>query len=247
MSTTKAAPAAESKQTVIKTPDAEIIHKGFALTLREAQSLEVKDQTSHGRAGECLKALSGAIRILEQGDGREWEGFDQPIDSAHKAHKFLVKLRTMALTPYEQAKAALNMRMTAYESEARRKAEEEQRRLEALARKAEEDRLLAEAQAAEEAGDHDAAEEIVSQPVVAAAVTVAPKIAEIQGVSSHFSYKAEVDNLLELARHVVAHPEDLNMIEPNSVAINGRARSQRDGFKLPGCRLVKETVRSARI
>lgn len=232
---------------IVKHPDPAKVNASFLPTLQEAQGLKIVDLASATRAGAILQALKGAVKFLKEGDpSADWEGFDGPVKAAFDGHKFLVKLRDMAIKPYEDGHAALNTRLLAWEVEERRKAEEAQRAAEAEAKRAEEDRLLREAEAAQAQGDHAAAEQILSEPVYVPA-PLAPALPKIEGRSVRENFKAEVFDVLALARHVIAHPEDAALLEPNMPAINARARSQRKGFNLPGCRLVVERIASTKV
>lgn len=240
--------AAVNGPLVIKHPDAKKVHMNFAEVLNQAQTLEVKDSASHARGNEILKALKGAIAIIEKGDPTsDWEGFDGPVKAAFDGHRFLVKLRDMALSPYKTAYQVQNVRMLAWEAEEKRKAQEAAQRLQEEARKLEEERALADAIAAEEAGDKQAAEEILSTPVSVPSVAVTPAIPKVEGRSVRENFKGRIVDLLKLVRHVAEHPEDLAVLEGNMPAINQRAKSQRRGFNLPGCELVVEDVASTRI
>lgn len=234
--------------TTIKHPDAKPVHESFMVTLRDARSLEVKTSDDHVRGNEILKALKGAQRVILQGDpSRSWEGFDGPVAAANKVHKFLTNLRAMALAPYEEAYVSLNQRMLAFEAQKKREAEEAARKLQEEARRLEEERALADAIAAEEAGDKKAADAILEQPVSVPAVAVTPAIPKVAGRSVRDDYKGRVVDFLKLVQHVAAHPEDLGVLKADESAINERAKSQRQGFNLPGCELVVVPVVSTRI
>jgi hypothetical protein len=232
---------------IIKHPDPAKINATFAPLLAEARALKVVDLATAKRAGELLQAIKGAIRFLCEGHpASDWEGFDGPVKAAFDGHKFLVKLRDMATGIYEDQYKATNGDLLRYEAEERRKAEEAARAAEAAARKAEEERALLEAIQAEEAGDTVAAQEILAAPITAPAFTPAA-LPKIEGRSVRESYKAKVVDLLVLAKWCVQHPEDLALLDPNISAINARARSQRKGFRLPGCELVVERVAATRV
>ena len=150
------------------------------------------------------------------------------------------------LLPIQEFRVIVSAKIGAYEAEERRKAEEAQRRLEAEARKIEEERMLQAAVEADAAGNKEEAEAILQEPVATPVLTVKPAFERLAGLSSRTLWSAEVVDILMLARHVIAYPAERNLLQVNQPAINERARSQRDGFLLPGCRLVKGDSMAAR-
>ena len=228
-------------------PDPSKMLARFLPTITEAISHQVVDMKTATRAGELLKAIRNGERVLLEGDiNADWEGFDGPVDAANKAHKFLTKLRTMATEPYTMAYQTLNSRLLVWENAQRQKAADEARAREEAARKEAEELKIREALHEEEQGNKEVANEILAEPVVAP--TFIPEAApKIEGRSVTVQYSAVCTDIIELAKYVVAHPEDANLLEPNMVAINQRARSQKKGFKLAGCALqTKDIARTAR-
>jgi hypothetical protein len=228
-------------------PDPSKMLARFLPTIVEAVSLQVVDTKTANRAGELLKEIKGGERVLLEGDQESgWEGFNEPTDAAFKAHKFLTKLRTMATDPYTQAYQTLNGRLLVWESAQRQKAADEARAREEAARREAEELKIREAVHEEEQGNKGLAAEILAEPVVAP--TFIPEAApKIEGRSVTVQYSAVCTDILKLAKYVVEHPEDANLLEPNMVAINQRARSQKKGFTLAGCALqTKDIARTAR-
>lgn len=236
----------DGKALVVRHPDPSRINAIFAPAIKTAAELQVTDAATAKEMGEALQALKGAEKFLLKGDpAQDWEGFDAPVKAAFEGHRFLTKLRDMALDPYRRAYKVGNDRLLAWEEAERKKAEEEARRREEEARKAEEERALLDAVAAEEAGDSAAAEEILAEPVSVPMVAPAAP-AKIEGRSTRKVYTGRVRDLLKLVRHVAEHPEDLAVLSANTSSINARARSQRECFNLPGCELVVEKIASTR-
>jgi hypothetical protein len=231
-------------QTLIPTIDTTAIDGEIAPLVARAQALVVDSRETYDVA---QRELVGAARIEKFIEGV----YADPTRILFKAHKDMVAQRTAKLGPVQTFRSIVGHKVAAYEIEAQRKAEDERARLEAAARKAEEERTLAAAIDAEQSGDQAAAEEIMAAPVEIPVIRPEPAFMRAEGVSSRTLYSAEpeggeIASLMALARHVVAHPEDANLIQPNTGAINGRARSQRDGFQLPGYRLVKRTNMAVR-
>lgn len=229
-------------QFLIQGPDPNKIHADFAPVLAEASSLAVSDKASADRAATLMQSIAGAIKFLKEGDAANgWPGFAAPKKAADQAHDFICKAEKAAVGPYEEGKKALGLRVFEWQEKERRAAEEAARLATEAARKDEEERKIREAVAAEQSGDAIGAASILEEPV-SAPVFVPAAPAKLAGVSIPMNYKGACDDVLALARHVLAHPEDVNLLLPNESAINARAKSQKDAFKLPGCRLVKEPV-----
>jgi hypothetical protein len=223
--------------TAIAVPDAKPYHEESSPLLAKAKSLKVTTQAEHGVAMETLKALALRKRAIK-------ERLDPLAEDAHKVHKGITSLRAELLAPIEQAEGYLGLECSGYEAIARQKAEEEARKKEAEAKKLEEDIKILQAEDAAAAGDAAGAEAILNETVEVPTIAVQPKLAKVEGASARTNYGAECFDLLALAKHCIAHPEDIALLQPNGPAINARARSQRDGFKLAGCRLTKNVVRS---
>jgi len=118
--------------------------------------------------------------------------------------------------------------------------------LEAEARKAEEDRLLAEATAAQDAGDTEQAQAIIDQPIMVPVVTVAPAVARVEGVGQQTRWAAEVTDKLALIKYVALHPEWVGLLDANEPNLNRLAVSQREAMRIPGVRAVSRTIRMVR-
>jgi hypothetical protein len=190
-----------------------------------------------------------ALLVIKECRARE-KRIDDLFEPARKAldtaKKEVLALRDTAKRPYEQLRAAADRGCLAFETEQRRIAAEAQARLEEAARKDEEERRLLDAAEAEEAGDAQAAAEILAEPVVAPVIPVAPQVARVEGVSTATRYRAEVVDLHALVRHVAANPHLVNLLLPNGPALNAQARSLREAMQIPGVKVVKETDRRVR-
>lgn len=207
--------------------------KGFA---DEVNAIAVTDKESHGEAlaiiGECRRRERAIAERLEPA-----------IKASYQAHKSMTKLRREFQSPYVAARAVLGPRCQKYERDERERAEQERREREQAARKAEEERLLAEAAAAEEAGDAEQAAEILDEAVtIEAPVIVAePEVAKVEGTTRVTRWRGEVADKLVLIRYIAEHPEWSHLLVPNMPAVNGLARSQRGELRIPGLRAVEDT------
>ena len=226
-------------ETIIVTPDSVPIEKEISPIVARAQALTVTSEAEHGVAQEVLKSVAIAERRVK-------ELFEEPKVAAHQAHKAITKAEGKLLEPLVLARGILSKKCTAYEIEEQRKADEERQRLEVIAKQQEEERQLLAAVDAEAAGDKAGAEQILQEETVTPSIYVAPKVADVQGISTRTTWGAEVVSLIELVKYVAGNPNEIALLEANMPALNGRARSMKQGFKLPGCRLVENRSHSVR-
>jgi len=84
---------------------------------------------------------------------------------------------------------------------------------------------------AEEAHAMRQTAELVTAPV---APLTPPKVA---GISSRSNWSAECTDLAALIAHVAAHPEYLNLLQPNQQALTALAKAQKRALNIPGVRV----------
>ena len=209
--------------------------RGEALVC-EARALSVVDRDSHESAQRFLVTLAGAEREVS-------DLFAEPKKRAHEAHKAVVAAERRLLDPLQDARRIVSGHLSRYESEELVRQANARREAEAAARRAEEDRQLAEALAAEEAGEDGTA--ILEAPTPVAIVHVEDRRAEVAGVSGRSTWAAEVTDLRALARHVAATGA-VHLIAANTTALNGLARSLRGALNVPGVRAIESRSHAVR-
>lgn len=223
----------------IAVPNTADLATGHASLLQEAEALAVTDEASHALALEGIRRATLAERQVD-------ELFEEPTTGAFKAHKFLTSLRSTVKGHPARAKALFLEKANAYEAEARRKAEEEARKKQVEARKAEEDRQLADAEAAQNAGDPGLAEQILNERVTVPIVAPAPAVAKVTGVTTRDNWKGDGIDLMATVRFVAQHPEYSYLLTYNPSGLTSLARAQRANCKVPGVRVFNEPTKSVR-
>jgi hypothetical protein len=224
---------------VIARPDASALAAEAAPLVRAASSLKIATKDDHERALESIKVLRGfEKRIID--------AFEPTRKNLDGAKKELLALRDGMLRPISSARATIDTTAAAYETEQRRIAEAETKRLMEEARKREEERQLEQAVEAEEAGDPELADEILREPTPLPVVHVAAAVAKVDGMSTQTRWGAEVVDLLALVRYVAANPQWVNLLEANTVALNRLAVAVKGELRIPGVRAVSTTHRVAR-
>lgn len=196
-------------------------------------------------AGE-LKKVKAYEKVVEEALGPH-------IQRAHATWKGLTEQRRAALEKAKVWERECKQAMAAYDEEQERIRREEQRRLEAEARKAEEARRLEEAAALEAEGvaegDEEkirAAEELVSEPVETPVVSIEKETPKVAGVSYRETWDLKVVDLHKLVKHVAEHPDLVNLVQPNTVALRQMARSLKDNMRIPGVKAFAKKTVSAR-
>jgi hypothetical protein len=138
----------------------------------------------------------------------------------------------------------IDPQMLTFENEELQRQREETLRKQAAARKLEEDRRLREAELLIDAGDEEAANALLDAPVELATFVGEPEQPKVSGLCTRTLWSGEVYDKVALAAHVVAHPEDADLIDGNVANINSRARSQKDKLSIPGVRPVSKQVKA---
>ena len=208
--------------------------------LAEARAMTVTNKESHAIALSTLKVCASLQKEIV-------EAFREPKRLAHEAHKSITTLEANLLRPVYDARASITGKITGYEAEERRRAEEEALKLAEVARARAEELKINEAVAAEASGDVALAAEILNERVEAPHVEIRPEIAKEDGVSRRTIWSATVEDKAALVGYVSLHPEWLGLLEPNQTALNGLARSQRDALRIPGVRVKSEVSLATRV
>lgn len=229
----KTSKATKAEVEVIKAPDPEVIQKEYFPTVSGAKALVISNKEEHAIGLNVLKSIATA-------EARVKDLFKDPKEAAHKAHKAITEAEKKLLLPLADARNDVTGKILRFQSEERKKAEEEQKRLQEEARKAEEERQLADAIEAEAAGDTQGADIIMAAPAAVPVVEVKPNVAILAGVGSRTYYRCKIVSLIELVRYVASNPNEISLLQADETALRKRAESMKEGFKLPGCELDKK-------
>lgn len=184
--------------------------------------------------GNLRKLLKSAIALIEQ---KRKPG----IDEAFAKHRNLTQGRALALKPFQDWDAKLNVLNTSMELHERALVQAEQRRREEEARRQEEERRLEEAAALEAMGETKEAEAVIAAPVPA--VPVAPvrrEIAQVSGNTLRSNWKGEVTDLLALIKGIAAGHVPASFVTVNQTAINQHARATKGTVPCQGIRFYDD-------
>ncbi len=165
----------------------------------------------------------------------------KPMDAAKKR---VMEVFQPAVERLGQAEATLKKAVLTYTQERARKLRDEQAQLEVAAER-EREHLRKEAELQRKAGHEvraEASEQLAEN--LAAPATEAP--VSTAGVHVRTTWRAEVVDMAALAKACADGSASLELIEPNMLALNVRAREQKERLAIPGVRAVSEQGVSAR-
>lgn len=155
------------------------------------------------------------------------------IEFAHREHKRLLAERDAIKKPVEEATDRIKRMAGEWDREQRMKAQEEARRLQAEAIKREEERKLAEAIAAEAAGDRGGADAIMEEVITLPPAYVPPPVPKVEGVVFREVWQFEITDASAIPRE---------FLEPNLKMIGERVRSMKGLTNIPGVRAYSKMV-----
>ena len=207
-----------------------------------AQTLRI---TSPDEARLAADFLNNVINpLIREGD----ELFDPLIAAAYRTHQLAIATKKKAVGGLPAAKEIVRGELARWQQKQEELARAEQLRIEQEARDAEAARVEREIEAIEASGDEDAAEQVTAvleAPRVLELPAVAPP-PKIEGVSYRDVYTAEVVSAKEFYGAIASGRISHALATPNQSALNRMATAMKEGFNLPGCRVIKtKTANSA--
>jgi hypothetical protein len=238
---------------IIRPPKASDVAERMAPLVEQARAFAITDRDTHEEALAIIKTLRDAERDITA----DFEPTRKAVDEAKKQ---VLRLRDGYIAPIAAARLTIDTNARLYENAERARAENERRRLQDEARKQELARQEADALEAEAAGDTIGAQAIRAETVQVPVVSVATNTATVAGVVSREIWSAKVhlssctddgcenlthesDGLMQLAKHVVEHPEWVMLLLPNQVALNKMATTMHEKLSIPGVRAVSKQSR----
>lgn len=227
-----------SEATVSYELPAETITTEAENMLEMAKSYTITTADMMEAAGIDLQAVKKKYRDLDA----ERKKIVKPLDEAKKAVQDLFRKPLEFLASAENT---LKGAMLTFQREQDRIAREAQAKLDEEARKARE-AAEKKAREAEAKGKIEKAEELREQAATIIAPVVAPTAPKLSGISTRDNWKAEVTDLVALAKYVGEHPEMASLIVANQSALNSMARVQKDAMQIPGVAVKNDTIMASR-
>lgn len=247
-------------------PDSGALTDRARAQLAFIEEFQVDSPEQYQLAAEELQAIKRRAAAHEA----QRTGITGPINKALAAINALFKPPADLLA---QGEAILKRKMLAWTNEQERLAAEERARAEAVAaaerRRLEEEAAAAtrEAQAqaaaaaaAAAAGDQQAAAlaqaavqraqaeaataATTAQLVTAPITTIAPT--KVAGISTRDKIDFEVTNLVDLIKHIAAHPELISLVRADEVKLRAYVKSLGTACNLPGVKVTTDKIMAAR-
>jgi len=222
---------------VVETIPTDVQEKATAAesALGQARALSVTDETTYEEGGAFIRAMKDHKKKLND----ERMELTRPLD---KAKKTLMDWFNPHITNLDKAIKELDQKMVGYYREQERKRLKAEAEAAEKARK-ERERLEKRAAKAEEKGQEEKAEALrQEQEFVQHEPTAPAPVKQTANSTMRTTYAAQVADKLTLLEAVVDGTLSMELITVNMTALNAIARSQKDTFKVPGCRLVKDTT-----
>lgn len=207
----------EQTAKVIEIPQNDIEQKALALP-DKAKLIVVENNDAMDLADRTKDDIKAMIKTVDE--------FFKPLaDKAFQAHRAITGKWNEVKNPLLEADKYLTGQVKGY----LRKLEEirlaEERRLAEIARKAEEERRLAEAEAAEKAGDHKEAEAIIQEEIYVPPPVVESTAPKADGRKYRTLPRARVIDKMKVIKAVAMNPALQDLIDINISVANQKAKS----------------------
>lgn len=226
-----------SETIVVGTPAPELLVRAEDM-LAVAQSYKIDCIELREAASEDLKRVKGLAREIDD-QRKEITG---PLDLAKKRVMDLFRKPAEFL---ERAEITIKNACIAFDREQERIRREQQAEA-ARAADAERKRLSDEAAAQAKAGNAETAHAIEQAAQMVAPVPVVIDRPRIAGEAMREVWRAEVTDLVALARAVADGLVAAENILPNGPVLNGQARALKGALAIPGVKAVAERVLASR-
>ena len=200
------------------------------------QAKEIRIATDQD-AADATQFLNTVINpLIREGD----ELFDPMIASAYQTHQIAIQTKKKAVGGLPAAKLFVRNELGRYAQVLEDRARTERLRIEQEARDAEAERIEREIKAVEEAAGPDVVEEVAAiLEAPRAAFTLPPQAASAMILGARDVYAAQVVNLRQFYAALGDGSAPVSLADPNQGALNKRAAADKEGFNVPGCRLIK--------
>ena len=217
----------------------EVEQQALAVVSKAKEFTVITTQDQYLAACEFGKNVAARIKAVS-------EFFEPMRVSAKAAYDSILAKKKSIIDPLEEAKRQMSAVIGAFEQEQERKRLEQQRLLEEEERKRREDEQLDFAAHLESQGRAEEAQQVLETEAAPVAVVVPREVPKANGVFGRTTYSAECVNLVELMKAVIENKVPASAVMANASYLDSRARSDKDLFNIPGCRLIKKAATTFR-
>lgn len=201
----------------------------------KAKTFSITSAPEYELGAELLKDIKAARAKAD-------EFFDPGIKAAHEAHKIAVATKKRVTEQLDLAERDLKRTMLAYTAEQERIAEDERRKLQAIAdEKARKEReaLEAKARAAKKPETREKYAEAAAAVAPAPVIHVAPAVPKVAGVTVRETWTFEVKDR-QAFMEWAAGAKRFDLLEPNEKMLGAIAKAQKEAASIPGIQFRKE-------
>lgn len=203
----------------------------LALSVPEqAKQISIKTMDDYIRASEIMLTIKAIRKKITE----TFKPIKQKMDAAKQE---VLDQERAADAPLKEAEALLSPQIITWNREQEKIRQAEEARLREIARKEEEERQLQEAILAEQSGQAEEAEAIISTPVQAAPVVVPKTVPKVQGMSIRENWKFRITNEKLIPREY---------LKVDEVKIGQVVRAMKSSANIPGIEAYNEGVVSGR-
>jgi transcriptional regulator of heat shock response len=196
----------------------------------QAKQINIKTMDDYVRAGEIMLTIKAIRKKITD----TFKPIKQKMDAAKQE---VLDQERAADAPLKEAESWLSPQIITWNREQERIRQEEEARLREIARKEEEERQLQEAILAEQSGQKEEAEAIISAPVQAAPVVVPKAVPKVAGMSIRDNWKFRITNEKLIPREY---------LKVDEVKIGQVVRAMKSAANIPGVEVYNEGTVSGR-
>jgi transcriptional regulator of heat shock response len=196
----------------------------------QAKQINIKTMDDYVRAGEIMLTIKAIRKKITE----TFKPIKQKMDAAKQE---VLDQERAADAPLKEAESWLSPQIITWNREQERIRQEEEARLREIARKEEEERQLQEAILAEQSGQKEEAEAIISAPVQAAPVVVPKAVPKVAGMSIRDNWKFRITNEKLIPREY---------LKVDEVKIGQVVRAMKSAANIPGVEVYNEGTVSGR-
>ena len=196
----------------------------------QAKQINIKTMDDYVRAGEIMLTIKAIRKKITD----TFKPIKQKMDAAKQE---VLDQERAADAPLKEAESWLSPQIITWNREQERIRQEEEARLRVIARKEEEERQLQEAILAEQSGQKEEAEAIISAPVQAAPVVVPKAVPKVAGMSIRDNWKFRITNEKLIPREY---------LKVDEVKIGQVVRAMKSAANIPGVEVYNEGTVSGR-
>lgn len=184
----------------------------------QANLIAITSEQEYKGAAEILKGFKAIQREID-------DTFDPVIKANHEAHRQALEAKKKHSEPLKAAEVIVKKKLGTYSAEQEKIRREKEAKLREELRQKEEEERLAEAEKADEAGQDDKVEEILSRPAPAPVVVLPSETPKVAGISTRKTWKFRIVDEKDIPREY---------LKVDEVKIGQMVRALKENAKIDG-------------